>query len=623
MLIGDDLIHDEVNDNITDEQINVIEKQISLLDGLKSWALHNKIPVKAVSELLGILRAHGKSELPKDGRTLLETPLSIDIAEMGSGKFWYNGIEENLQRVLTNKQSGIPQEVSLIFNIDGFSPFNSSNWQFWPITFIIDESREIPPLVAAIFYGEGKPPLESYFQKFVEELNKVIRTGVKVNNDFVGVKIKFFVCDTQARSFIKGTPGCNAENSSCIKCTVTGEWDHKGRHMSYPKINCPRRTDESFRNETDTDHHKQHTPLKELPIDMVEDFIVADSLHLLDLGIMRRCLHGWREGNYNFKTKLSKQQSDSISKMLEQCNQNRPLEIQRAIRGLKTLKFWKGSEYRIFLIYLGAVVLKDHLDSTVYEHFLTLSCAVIILSCKEYMRYIDTAKILIENYIKGFIKIYGADSISSNVHNLCHVIDDVKKFGPLPSISSYPFENYLGYLKSLVRHGNLPLSQMAKRIIELSKLNCVTLSENRGFLKKRVNQECHQLPECNGVYKEVYVEKDFILKSDEKNCFFLTKNNEIAIMINATNFGKEVAIYGKKINRKYDFFTKPLASSQLNIFAAKVTRRKTNESKVTLLLDTDSPKLYSLHDMKCKLFCIHYHDECVFMPLLHTLESLT
>nr|CAI5848991.1 unnamed protein product [Callosobruchus analis] len=383
-----------------------------------------------------------------------------------------------------------------------FFYFNSSNGQFWAITFIIDEFREIPPLVAAIFYGGGKPPLESYFQKFVEELNKVIRTRAKVNNDFVGVKIKFFVCDTQARSFIKGTPGCNAENSSCIKCTVTGEWDHKGRHMSYPKINYPRRTDESFRNETDTEHHKQHTPLKELPIDMVEDFIVADSLHLLDLDIMRRCLHGWREGNYNFKTKLSKQQSDSISKMLEQCNQNRPLEIQRAIRRLKTLKFWKGSEYRIFLIYLGAVVLKDHLDSTVYEHFLTLSCAVIILSCKEYMRCIDTAKILIENYIKGFIKIYGADSISSNVHNLCHVIDDVKKFGPLPSISSYPFENYLGYLKSLVRHGNLPLSQMANRIIELSKLNCVTLSENRGFLKKRVNQEWHQLPECNGIYKE-------------------------------------------------------------------------------------------------------------------------
>lgn len=55
--------------------------------------------------------------------------------------------------------------------------------------------------------------------------------------------------------------------------------------MSYPKFECPRRTDESFRNRTDEDHHKEDTPLTDLPIDMVEDFVVADSLHLFHLGI--------------------------------------------------------------------------------------------------------------------------------------------------------------------------------------------------------------------------------------------------------------------------------------------------------------------------------------------------
>lgn len=55
--------------------------------------------------------------------------------------------------------------------------------------------------------------------------------------------------------------------------------------MSYPRFDCPRRTNESFRNKTDEDHHKENTPLTDLPIDMVEDFVVADSLHLFDLGI--------------------------------------------------------------------------------------------------------------------------------------------------------------------------------------------------------------------------------------------------------------------------------------------------------------------------------------------------
>lgn len=54
--------------------------------------------------------------------------------------------------------------------------------------------------------------------------------------------------------------------------------------MSYPQIDCIRRTDEGFRNMSDPDHHKETTPLVNLPIDLVEDIIIADSLHLFDLG---------------------------------------------------------------------------------------------------------------------------------------------------------------------------------------------------------------------------------------------------------------------------------------------------------------------------------------------------
>lgn len=86
---------------------------------------------------------------------------------------------------------------------------------------------------------------------------------------------------------IKGTPGCNAEYGSCIKCTVVGEWDKKGRHMSYPRIHSARRTNETFRNKVDEDHHKFDTPLTELPIDMIEDIIVADELHIFHLGVYK------------------------------------------------------------------------------------------------------------------------------------------------------------------------------------------------------------------------------------------------------------------------------------------------------------------------------------------------
>lgn len=60
--------------------------------------------------------------------------------------------------------------------------------------------------------------------------------------------------------------------------------------MSFPRIDCPVRTDKCFRNKFDPDHHKEDSPLLKLPIDMVEDIIVADSLHLFDLGELANIL---------------------------------------------------------------------------------------------------------------------------------------------------------------------------------------------------------------------------------------------------------------------------------------------------------------------------------------------
>lgn len=40
-------------------------------------------------------------------------------------------------------------------------------------------------------------------------------------------------------------------------------------------------TDRSFREQTDSDHHEHYHPLLNLPIDMVEDVIVSEDLHLI------------------------------------------------------------------------------------------------------------------------------------------------------------------------------------------------------------------------------------------------------------------------------------------------------------------------------------------------------
>lgn len=61
------------------------------------------------------------------------------------------------------------------------------------------------------------------------------------------------------------------------------------------------------------------------------------------------------------------------------------------------------------------------------------------------MKYIDVTDCLLKDYIEQFIQIYGIDSISSNVHNAAHVINDVKKFGTLSEISIIISHVYIKY----------------------------------------------------------------------------------------------------------------------------------------------------------------------------------
>lgn len=362
--------------------------------------------------------------------------------------------------------------------------------------------------------------------------------------------------------------------------------------MSFPRIDLPARTDASFRNREDPDHHKEDTPLEKLPIDLVADFPVADSLHLIDLGLTKKCLIGWIQGSYNFRTKFSFNDIKSISKLLNECNDQMPKEIHRAIRPLDTVKFWKGTEFRTFLLYVGPVVLKDFLPTDVYNHFLMLSSVVVLCSWKEYAKYLNVADKIMKDYIEKFIELYGIDSVSSNVHNLSHMIKDVSRFGPLPSFSGYPFENYLYRIKILLRTGNKPLQQVAKRVHEMSKINFVSKEPQEfPFIKNK---------------REVYIKDNFMLSTKKNDKWFLTQKNEIFQMMDINYIEDVIFISGSKIKRKYDFFKSPFRSSYINIYSAFSTEIYTPLENVCLT------------DVKCKLMLLKYRNEFVFFPLIHT-----
>lgn len=403
----------------------------------------------------------------------------------------------------------------------------------------------------------------------------------------------------------------NSQNG-CLKCTTVGEYSYVSHCNFFPQTGCAKRTDIGFRNKQYGSHHKTDTPLLRLPIDMIEDFPVGDSLHLLDLGIMKKLLIGWRDGNIgSYRTKWPARITSETSKKLLQIRT--PAEIHRAIRGLDCVAHWKGSEFRTFLHYVSIVVLKPILPADVYEHFLAFYCAVTICSSEEFTQFLDLAHELLMHFIEHFKKIYGEDYITSNVHNLSHLVDEVKKFGILSNFNAYPFESKLFQIKNLIRTGRCPLAQIAKRLCELNQLSnnvCFNKDTKRTTptLKKEINVSNDDLSIENDSICYAKMEwKAFSLSNDSANKWFLTKSNEIVAMKYVVVNNESLEINGAALRNKTSFFETPIRSTYLHIYQSDCSE--------------SSAKRYKIDDIKCKMVSIPFNEdgEAVFIPLLHTL----
>ena len=64
--------------------------------------------------------------------------------------------------------------------------------------------------------------LDEYLNKFVIELNKLLKNNLVINSKTYKIKINFFSCDTPARGSLKCVVGHTA-CKGCEKCTVKGE----------------------------------------------------------------------------------------------------------------------------------------------------------------------------------------------------------------------------------------------------------------------------------------------------------------------------------------------------------------------------------------------------------------
>jgi len=87
------------------------------------WALRYRISHKALSELLKSLKkfpSFSTKYLPKDARTLLNTPKSTSVQDMGNGTYYHFSIKSEVELLLQNdNKNKTPKTLLLVDGIDG------------------------------------------------------------------------------------------------------------------------------------------------------------------------------------------------------------------------------------------------------------------------------------------------------------------------------------------------------------------------------------------------------------------------------------------------------------------------------------------------------------------------
>lgn len=475
----------------------------------------------------------------------------------------------------------------------------------------------IKPIVIAIWCGIGKPKdLDEFLLPLVVELNEITRTGIFFNDYRIDIVCKGFLADSPARSFIKGIAYFNGKHG-CQKCTIVGTYFRDVHRTCFPEFDLPLRTDSGFRSREQPLHHKRDSPLEKLTkangfpsLDMVKDFPTSDSLHLLDEGIMKRSINLW------CKEIWTPDDLNQINQLIYDCNKELPSDVHRQLRSLKYKKYFKATEFRTILLYVGIVIFKDSLPERIYEHFLRLFLGVRLSSCRAYVAKNNLkklARLLFSEYCIGFADIYGQNSVVSNVHNVVHIADDVERFGPLTEFSTYPFENFLRLLKLNTQPSKTPLEQITRRLAELSfdtkngPLNFHTMHLERRTWQPELKYEFKS--ENWIAFKYIRVTPNVFLSNRKKgDSYFLTWKNQIVKMKFAIKKINSFFICGSELKQKTDFFKRPYSSHLSDIYNS---------------LDefSDEDEFFNVNEIKSKMVCLSYQNQFIFIPLLHSIDE--
>ena len=417
--------------------------------------------------------------------------------------------------------------------------------------------------MSLLFYcGNSKPiSADVFLSDFVSELSHLQQSGVCFGETVVKISVKGFICDAPARAFIKCIKG-HSGYYACEKCEDRGKQVNK--KLTFPNLDAPLRSDESFLHQTQEEHHKGVSPLIALNLGLVT-CVPLEYMHLICLGVMRKLLMvHWLRGDHNVC--ISMQMAALISDRMIDLKPYICCEFHRKPRALRDIDRWKAVEFRLFLCYIGPVVLRGILFSELYHHFMLIHVAVHMLLDPLHARErCEDANLLLRKFVSQLRELYGADSIVYTMHSLIHLTDDVKQFGALDSYSAFPFENQLGQLKRLLRSGKAPLRQLCRRLAEHSNVRESTVKNNSWPVLSGIHCDGPTCGTLGVQYNRMHYLGYTFSVNGTADCYAWFKCGKIVKIVNFID-SATLSVIGRAFEEKTSFYSYPCDSQAINVF---------------------------------------------------------
>ena len=455
----------------------------------------------------------------------IEVPVVQQLATFFSRGEFYSSLQHRFHREKKNRNNvediydgvlyknlwkkGIlssPDNISFLMNTDGVPVFKSSKVSIWPLYLIINElpyGKRMATenmIFAGLWFGEKKPAMWTFLKPHTQSF-ALLEKGVEMESPERG---KFHCkgillscsCDLPARCLLCNSMQYNGENG-CWKCLQPGETVRTGvrghsRAFLYQNDNPkgPLRTAEGVREDGIRAATLQQQGVTRFIVngikgpswlsslqhfDLVSGMAI-DYMHGVLLGVQKLLLTLWFSSKFSNRHFSISSKVDSIDFRL---NQILPTsEIKRLPRSVADhLKYWKASELRSFLLYYGLPTLYGLLPDNYFAHYTLFVHAIYILLQDSISEAdLQEADRLLDGFCKSFSTLYEERFYTLNVHQLLHLVDDVRDQGPLYTHSCFSFEDKNGFILKLI-HGT--------QFIDNQILSAVALCQKLPELKEK------------------------------------------------------------------------------------------------------------------------------------------